>query len=375
MEVIDMIGIYKIENKINHHVYIGQSINIKQRWIQHKVPSSWNDPIRDSYNNKLYGAFRKYGLDNFDFSIIEECAIEKLNEREIYWIKYYNSCENGYNLTIGGQNNKESDKAVYQYDRYGNFIKAYKNVRSAAEELAIDTNNIYDAICGGYLGRGYQWSYQKVDHMPFYINNELPVIAYDLNGNKVENYNSINEAERLTGDGRIAIATACETRQYNNKTKYQWRYAQDYYKVNKIENSFMNNPKAITQYDLNGKFIANYNSIDEAINNLNLKDKLSRSNLTTCLNKRQKSYAGFLWTYYNEPAPAPYVDKRIGHITSSHKRIIQQFDKNNNYITDYESACEAARQIGKPKCANHITECCQGKRKTCEGFIWKYKEE
>ena len=368
-----MIGIYKIENKITHSVYIGQSIDIERRQYAHKCPSAWNDPTKDSYYYKLYSAFRTYGLDNFDFSIVEECPKELLNEKEIYWIQYYNSYYNGYNLTIGGNNVLESTKKVYQYDRYGNFIQEYPNVRSAVDALNITTTAIYSAICDKCLGGGYQWSYEKVEQMPFYINNELPVIAYDLNGNKVNTYNNINEAVKLTGDGYVAITTACESCQYNGNTKYQWRYAQDYHEVKKIENSFINNPAAITQYDLNGNFIANYNSVNEAC--ITLKETLSSSNLTTCLKKKQKSYGGYLWTYYGEPAPQPYIDNRIGHTTSSNKRIIQQYNKNNEYITEYESAHEAARQIGKPKCANHITECCQNKRKTCEGFIWKYREE
>lgn len=92
-----MIGIYKITNKVNGKVYIGQSINIKERWHRHKTDYNKID-------NYLYRAFKKYGLDNFLFEIIEECEKEDLNNREIYWIKYYDSHnpQKGYNLTSGG---------------------------------------------------------------------------------------------------------------------------------------------------------------------------------------------------------------------------------------------------------------------------------
>ena len=209
--------------------------------------------------------------------------------------------------------------------------------------------------------------------MPFYINNELPVIAYDLQGNKVADYDNIQQAATLTNDGITAISTMCETRQYTNNTKYQWRYAIDYYQVNKITSSIENNPFAISQYDLQGNLIAHYNSMTEALEKLNLTDTVSISNLSTCLNKRQKSFNGYLWTRYGEPVPKPYVDARIGHTTSSNKKIILQYSKSNEFIQEYESAHEAARSINKPTCANHITECCQGKRKTCQGYIWRYK--
>lgn len=93
-------GIYKIENMLNGKVYIGQSKNIGRRWTQHKQRSMENGC--KEYDYPLYRAFRKYGIDNFDFSILEECSEETLNEREQYWIKYFNSKKNGYNQTDGG---------------------------------------------------------------------------------------------------------------------------------------------------------------------------------------------------------------------------------------------------------------------------------
>lgn len=94
-------GIYKITNLINGHIYIGQSIDIERRWYNHKHRHI------HSKNSPLYQAFRKYGINNFQFEIIEECDISLLNEKEIYWIRYYNSFKNGYNATIGGDGCRE----------------------------------------------------------------------------------------------------------------------------------------------------------------------------------------------------------------------------------------------------------------------------
>lgn len=94
------VGIYKIENKINHKIYIGQSVNIAKRWKDHRT--SYKDINDHSYNTHLYKSMRKYGLENFDFSIIEECLPNELNDKERYWISYYDSFFNGYNLTLGG---------------------------------------------------------------------------------------------------------------------------------------------------------------------------------------------------------------------------------------------------------------------------------
>lgn len=97
-----MIGIYSYKNKINGKRYIGQSINITRRKYMHEYNATHNKTTE--YNSQFHKALRKYGYDNFDFEILEECSKEELNEREIYWIKYYSSYKNGYNATPGGEN-------------------------------------------------------------------------------------------------------------------------------------------------------------------------------------------------------------------------------------------------------------------------------
>lgn len=94
------IGIYKIENLINGSCYIGQSINIYKRW-QDEKEAAFN-PKHGAYNYPLSCALRKYGIENFSFNILEECKREDLNKKEIYWIARYNSYNNGYNQTPGG---------------------------------------------------------------------------------------------------------------------------------------------------------------------------------------------------------------------------------------------------------------------------------
>lgn len=99
-----MIGIYKVTNLVDGKIYIGQSKNIGQRWTKHRCsPFNTNS---EQYDTPFYRAIRKYGIDNFQFEVIEQCPIESLNDREIYWINFYdsNNLNKGYNLTAGGQN-------------------------------------------------------------------------------------------------------------------------------------------------------------------------------------------------------------------------------------------------------------------------------
>ena len=94
-------GIYSIENKTNHKKYIGQSVNIKSRWTKHKA--ELNNGNHD--NDYLQKSWNKYGEENFEFIILEECSKDMLNERERYYIDLYNTMNRdyGYNLKSGGQ--------------------------------------------------------------------------------------------------------------------------------------------------------------------------------------------------------------------------------------------------------------------------------
>ena len=92
-----MTGIYKITNKINGKSYIGQSINIKKRWENHKC-------MNGNKEYPIYRAFRKYGVENFKFEVLEECEVEELAERELYYILYYESYGKGYNQTLSTTN-------------------------------------------------------------------------------------------------------------------------------------------------------------------------------------------------------------------------------------------------------------------------------
>ena len=92
-----MIGIYKITKKSNGKSYIGQSNDIERRFSEHK--NKKDIPIEL--------AIQKYGINAFTYEVIEECSLDILDEREIYWIAYYNTYKGfGYNCSLGGGNNR-----------------------------------------------------------------------------------------------------------------------------------------------------------------------------------------------------------------------------------------------------------------------------
>lgn len=85
------VGIYKIENRINGKVYIGQSVHIERRFNEHRA----------STKSIIGQAISKYGKENFIFSILEECEPNELLEKEVNYIRKYESIiPNGYNILL-----------------------------------------------------------------------------------------------------------------------------------------------------------------------------------------------------------------------------------------------------------------------------------
>ena len=130
------IGIYKITDLTNNKIYIGQSIHVQQRFSQHKR----------KHNNLIDKAIKEKGVQNFSFEIIQECNIEELNKKEIYWIEYFDSMNSGYNKTSGGSYNTDAyiflDKTIV--DSIKQDLKTTtKEIKLIALQYEVDKSTIY----------------------------------------------------------------------------------------------------------------------------------------------------------------------------------------------------------------------------------------
>ena len=137
--------IYKIENTINNFVYIGQTIqsNPMIRWKDH-----YNAFLYGS-NYPLYKDMRTLGVENFTFQIIETNIPEnKLDEKEQFYIKKYNSTKNGYNILLGGQTEKFSKLCIEDVYNIIDLLKANKPIIEIAKIYKVSPSAISDINCG-----------------------------------------------------------------------------------------------------------------------------------------------------------------------------------------------------------------------------------
>lgn len=292
-------GIYKIENLINHKIYIGQSIEIERRLQKHKT-------IKDDLY--IHRAIQKYGVKNFSFDIIQKCSQKQLDEKQIYWIQYYNSLiPNGYNMIPGGSNGAglAKGKIVQKYSLQGQFIEQYPSANQAGIENNINGRNI----------------------------------------------------------------TSCCNGQRNQAGYFQWKWKDSEKEIQPIKGILIDDK--VLQYSLNGEFIKQYNSVKQVCQVF----KFSKSALSNACNGKIKTLLGFQWKYKNsnkEITKIQQFKKQDKPIKTSHGGI-NQFDKNLNFIAYYPTALQAKRQTGVNNA--NIGLCCQGKRKTAGGFIWKFADQ
>lgn len=139
-----MAFIYKITNTINNKIYIGKTErDIKTRWEEHLRHIS-------TYPNiPLYRAMKKYGIEVFNVEQIEECPDSQVNERESYWILYFDTYKNGYNCTKGGDGSlKEYDENELQ-----DIIQRYQQ-GERLDKLCKEYHHKYDAIKKRLTERG-----------------------------------------------------------------------------------------------------------------------------------------------------------------------------------------------------------------------------
>lgn len=143
LEVETMKGfIYRIFNTINGKSYIGQTIqDVKQRFYQHCATKCG----KEVSNMAIHKAIKKYGKSNFILYTIEEVDTNDLDNRERYWISYYDSYNSGYNSTIGGQDgvkpykNLDSEEVIKQY-------QSGKSLRKLGAIFQVDKQTIKDLL-------------------------------------------------------------------------------------------------------------------------------------------------------------------------------------------------------------------------------------
>lgn len=197
-----MAYIYKITNKSNGKIYIGKTERTPELRFQEHCRAYKKEENKD---RPLYRAMLKYGVDNFSFEVIEETL--EPNEREQYWIEYYQSYQKGYNATRGGDG-----KSYIDYDLVVSTYKEIQNVTRVSELLNVDVGTIRKILTNYKI--------------PILNPGEVlkkKVAKIDPNtGAIIKVYSSVGEAERENGNTHH-IADVCNGKRKKCKGFF-WKY-------------------------------------------------------------------------------------------------------------------------------------------------------
>ena len=208
-----MVGIYKITNLVNGKVYIGQSTDIHRRIIVHKSRAfQENDAQRDCH---LYRAIRKYGVQNFEFEVVEECPVSELNAKEILYIDMYKSYdeEYGYNMTRGGEGGYKQSRPF--------IIGLWKDgfsVGEIAKEIHGSRNTVKDVL------KEYDLYSEEESRKRGNESRGIKINQYTLDYEYITTWPSFREAVRQTNIDRHSISDCCKG-ELSQAGGYKWEYA------------------------------------------------------------------------------------------------------------------------------------------------------
>lgn len=282
MEMIIMGFIYKITNLLNNKVYIGKTqLTLELRWQDHKKNFK---KLQDDM--AIHKAMFKYGEDNFSTEIIEECSDEIINDREKHWIEFYNSYQNGYNSTLGGEGAlKWKPKQFYELWERG------ETLNEIAQHFKIDRHT----VAKGLKIMGVTELEIKTRSLG------KPVLQYSLDGKYIKRYDSLSSAAREFGSNNVSNIKSCCQGRIKSAYNFLWKYEADNtaieQKVLDFKKSGKGKTKKVEQYDLNDNLIAVYNSCREAARAINAPYHIGIN--SCCLNKQKTAY-GYKWKYREE---------------------------------------------------------------------------
>ena len=262
--------IYKITNDINDKIYIGKTTrSVELRFQEHCKADFQTKSI-------LHKAIQKYGKEHFFVELLEEVKNDELNNREKYWITYYDSQNKGYNLTAGGEGRSLSELELKNI----RFLwEEGKNIKEICSQLNLKHSTVYHRVCQ------YSDFDPKENRKRALKYQQIPICQYDFLGNLIQTYNSLAEASEKTGYNSSNIIFARDNGTFCHG--YLWANLGAPLPVIKT------NKKIVFQYDLDYNLINIYQSAREAAR----MNQVDSSCIIRCCNHQQKTSKGYIYSY------------------------------------------------------------------------------
>lgn len=376
--------------------YIGQTLDETSRNY------NWNDTKHRYAGIKINEAREKFGSENFKYEVLFEIrsfnreeVISILNEKEIYFIKLFDSFNNGYNSNTGGSasylNSKVENKPVIQLSFGLKFVRYWDSIQLAAEYFNIRPIAIHQC-CRRDEGRsftaGYKWIYiedyeKHKDNLEDFVLkpkcNRSGLIQMTKEGKYIRYWKVALDVEKELKLSLAHISDCCSGKR-RQCGGFRWMYLSDWEKCDgKPEPIDFNNTKRVNkvvQFRLNGEFMKIWNSITDASKVFNI----CCDSIRNCCNKNnpQKISGPYRWMYYKD-----YVGlgkKNLDPLEDSYslsvtRRILQLSIEDNTIINIWRTASEIKKAFNinsdgfLMKLNNNRSGYLRG------GYIWRFESD
>lgn len=322
-------SIYIIRNTINNKVYIGQTTQtIGIRFTNHKMAS------RTGEDTKFYRAMRKYGEDKFYPELLEEVEIKDLNNRERYWIKYYDSYYNGYNSTLGGDQpyRINYNKVKELWDK-GMYVTEIAQVMGHERDAI---SRILKQICGV--------TEQEIKDRGLKTNRSI------TNEQVQQEWNNGLTPHQIHQKLGSTVSTIKKILLENGITEQEWKKRVD-------NNNRKTNPQEVLKLWNQGLCLSDiYRTLHP-----------NHSSIHTSTIKKQLKELGI--------TDEEFDTRKKNNVNRNAKPVVQ-LTLDNKYVTTYPSGRQAEIQSGVAK-STAINACCNHKPKyeTAGGYKWMFKTE
>lgn len=355
--------VYLTTNLINKKIYIGvheckehETSFYIGNGVYNTQPSTYMHP-----KTKFQAAVKKYGPKNFKRVTIKEFD----NDDDAYFLeselvdREFLKRTDVYNMVLGGKGGDIFDNAkpCYQYNLQGEFLCEYSSQAKAADAVGRVTSTIRYAIINKIRAANFFWSYDKVNKLNLSefktTDNKICVYQYSKDGTYDCCYESVSDASRVNNIPSTNISRACKMGYLTCNKYFSYNFSSVYIKPKKETIRGHH----VFQYSLNGEFIKEYDSCNQAEKELNVKKGLS-----TAI-KMGRTFAGFQWSLEKLDSMVP--------VKNTHKeaRKVGQYDLDGKLIKIFNTVTECTKEFSG---CRHVL---QGRNKTSGGYVFKYIED
>ena len=323
MSIEKICGIYCISN--SKYFYIGQSVDIYRRWNKHRWELK-NNKHKNQIMQNVYNLYTE--TDPFEFSIIKEVSTELLNKFEKEFIIEYHY--------------KFLDKRCMNIS---NPERCYTSNINTRQKISLTLTGISLSeetkakMSKSRKGQKHEWARKKIVQM-------------DIEGNVIKIWNSIKDAE-------IELNI-----RYHKKNKlcggYQWQLYEEWLENPKGSVCHKHNiTSTVKQYDLQGELLNEWDSPKIASKETNT----NYSALVSCLNGKNKTAGGFLWSYTYK------VNTNIAPNRNRCRKTVRQLTLDRTFIKEWSSIQEASENLNIN--LGSIKNCIKGTQKQAGGYLWE----